>query len=55
MYSNNLNDLNSNTPTNVNKLSYVPVAPVANIDTPTDANTLSNFPAVDIFNTAGLN
>ena len=51
-YSNNLNDLNSNTPTNVNKLSYVPVAPVANIDTPTDANTLSNVPAVDISNTA---
>ena len=54
-YSNNLDDLNSNTPTNVNKLSYVPVAPVANIDTPTDANTLSNVPAVDISNTAGLN
>ena len=55
MYSNNLNDLNSNTPTNVNKLSYVPVAPVANIDTPIDANNLSNVPAVDISNTAGLN
>lgn len=36
-------------------LSYVPVAPVANVDTPTDANTLPNAPAVDISNTPGLN
>lgn len=55
MYSNNLDNLNGNTPANVNILSYVPVAPAANVDTPTDANTLSNVPAADISNTAGLN